>query len=325
MEGMTAFTTEAFFWYGSAGEDTPDNTAYQTADEQAIQQGQLSTTGQAYLADSRQMGVAQLTNISSASYATLPTVFNPTCGPGANPCNAQTLVAPDALVSAFGADLATTSAFDGTFPTSLGGTTMTLVDATNTSYPVQMYYVGPNQVNYYVPTNTQPGPATITVSSGDGTHTIGSVLVAPVAPGLFTANASGQGVASAVAICAGVCAGWPNRQADGQYFQDAFTCGGSAGCTPQPLGIGPSDTVVMEFFGTGFRHLSSPSALAVQIGGQSVPFQYAGAQGDTGLDQLNVQLPYSLAGSGQVNLVLSLQDTVDNVTVTSNTVTLNIE
>jgi uncharacterized protein (TIGR03437 family) len=325
MEGMTAFTTEAFFWYGSAGEDTPDDTAYQTADEQAIQQGQLSTTGQAYLADSRQMGVAQLTNISSASYATLPTVFNPTCGPGANPCNAQTLVAPDALVSAFGADLATTSAFDGTFPTSLGGTTMTLVDATNTSYPVQMYYVGPNQVNYYVPTNTQPGPATITVSSGDGTHTIGSVLVAPVAPGLFTANASGQGVASAVAICAGVCAGWPNRQADGQYFQDAFTCGGSAGCTPQPLGIGPSDTVVMEFFGTGFRHLSSPSALAVQIGGQSVPFQYAGAQGDTGLDQLNVQLPYSLAGSGQVNLVLSLQDTVDNVTVTSNTVTLNIE
>jgi hypothetical protein len=29
MEAMTAFTTEAFFWYGPAGEDTPDNTAYQ--------------------------------------------------------------------------------------------------------------------------------------------------------------------------------------------------------------------------------------------------------------------------------------------------------
>jgi uncharacterized protein (TIGR03437 family) len=63
----------------------------------------------------------------------------------------------------------------------------------------------------------------------------------------------------------------------------------------------------------------------VQINGQTVPFQYAGAQGDIGLDQLNVQLPYSLAGSGQVSLVLSMQDTVDNVTVTSNTVTLNIQ
>ena len=325
MESMTPFTTEAFFWYGPAGEDTPDNTAYQTADEQAIRQGQLSTTGQAYLADSGQMGVQRLTNISSASYATLPTVFNPTCGTATNPCNAQTLVAPDSLMSAFGADLATTYAVDGTFPTSLGGTTMTLVDATNTSYPVQMYFAGPNQVNYYVPGKVQPGPATITVSSGDGTRTAGTVLVAPVAPGLFTANASGQGAASALAICAGVCAGWPNRQANGQYFQDAFACAGSAGCTPQPLSIGASDTVVVEFFGTGFRHLSSSAALTVRINGQAVPFQYAGAQGDIGLDQLNVQLPYSLAGSGQVNLVLSVQDTVDNVTVTSNTVALNIQ
>jgi len=325
MESMTPFTTEAFFWYGPAGEDTPDNTNYRAADQQAIQQGQFSTTGQAYLADSRQMGVQRLTNISSASYATLPTVFNPTCGTGANPCNAQTLVAPDSLMSAFGADLATASTVDGTFPTSLGGTTMTLVDATNTSYPVRMYYAGTNQVNYYVPGNAQPGPATITVTSGDGTQTAGTVLVAPVAPGLFTANASGQGAASALAICAGVCAGWPNRQANGQCYQDAFACAGSAGCTPQPIGIGASDTVVMELFGTGFRHLSSPAALTVQINGQAVPFQYAGAQADIGLDQLNVQLPYSLAGSGQVNLVMSLQDTVNNVTVTSNTVTLNIQ
>ncbi|MGC9951572.1 MAG: hypothetical protein ABSF64_34910 [Bryobacteraceae bacterium] len=325
MEAMTAFTTEAFFFYGPAGEDTPDNTAYQSADEQAMQQGQLSTTGQAFLADSRQMGVQRLTNISSASYATLPTVFNPTCGAAANPCNPQTRVAPDSLMSAFGVDLATGSVLNGAFPTTLGGTTMTLVDATNTSYPVQMYYAGPSQVNYYVPGNAQPGPATVTVTSGDGTQTTGNVLVAPVAPGLFTANASGQGAASALAICAGVCTGWPNRQANGQYVQDAFTCSGSAGCAPQPLGMGSSDTVVVEFFGTGFRHISSPAALTVQINGQNVPYQYAGAQGDTGLDQLNVQLPNSLAGSGVVTLVVTVQDTVDNVTVTSNSVTLNIQ
>jgi uncharacterized protein (TIGR03437 family) len=324
MESMTPFTTEAFFWYGAAGEDTPDNATYHAAAEQAIQQGQFSSTGQAYLADIRQMAISRLTNISSASYATIPTVFNPTCGTGANPCNPQTIIAPDSLMSAFGADLATTSILNGNFPTNLDGTTMTLVDATNTSYPVQMYYAGPGQINYYVPSKAQPGPATVTVTSGDGTQTAGSVLIAPVAPGLFTANASGQGAASALAICAGVCAGWPNRQANGQYVQDAFACGG-AGCTPQPLGIGPSDAVVVEFFGTGFRHLSSSAALTIQINGQTVPFQYAGAQGDTGLDQLNVQLPNSLAGSGQVNLVMSLQDTADNVTVTSNTVTLNIQ
>jgi uncharacterized protein (TIGR03437 family) len=324
LEAMTAFTTEAFFYYGSASDATPDNTTYQAADEQAIQQGQLSSTGQAFLADAQQMGVQRIVDLSSASYATLPTVFDPTCGTPTNPCNPLALVAPDSLISAFGADLATGSALNGSFPTTLGGTTMTMVDSTNTSYPVQMYYAGPNQVNYYVPTMAQPGPAAISVTSADGTQTTGTVLVAPVAPGLFTANADGQGAAAALAICAGVCAGWPNPQANGQYFQDTFICS-SAGCTPQPLGMGPSDAVVVEFFGTGFRHISSPGALTVQINGQSVPYQYAGPQGDTGLDQLNVQLPNSLAGSGVVNFVLSVQDTVDNVTVTSNTVTLNIQ
>jgi hypothetical protein len=81
LEAMTAFTTEAFFYYGSASDATPDNTTYQTADGQAIQQGQLSSTGQAYLADSRQMGVQRLVDLSSASYATLPTVFNESLQP----------------------------------------------------------------------------------------------------------------------------------------------------------------------------------------------------------------------------------------------------
>jgi uncharacterized protein (TIGR03437 family) len=324
LESMTAFTTEAFFYYGTVATATPDNTTYKAADEQAIQQGQLSTTGQSYLTDSQQMAVKRLVNVSSASFATLPTVFNPTCGTGANICNPEALVAPDSLSSAFGTDLATTVAQNGTFPTKLGGTTATLVDSTNTSYPVQMHYVGPGQVNYYVPTNAQPGPATITITSGDGTQTAGTVLIAPVAPGLFTANSSGTGAASAIAVCVGVCAGWPNRQSNGQSFQYTFTCVGSAGCTTQPLSMAPSDTVIVEFFGTGFRHISSPAAFTVLINGHAEPYQYAGAQGDTGLDQLNVQLPHSLAGTGQVSVALSVQDTLNNVTVASNTVTLYV-
>ena len=324
MESITPFTTEAFFYYGTASDATPDNSTYQAADEQAIQQGQLTTTGQSYLADSQQMAVKRTISLSSASFATLPSVFNPNCGTATNPCNAQAIVAPDSLASVFGTDLGTTAIVDGTFPTKLGGTTMTLLDGTNTSYPVQMYYVSPTQVNYYVPSVAQPGPATITVTSGDGTQSTGSVLVAPVAPGLFTANSSGAGPAAALAICAGVCAGWPNRQTDGQYYQYTSTCS-AAGCVAAPISLAATDTVVVELFGTGVRHMSSASALTVEINGQAVPFQYAGAQGDTGLDQINVQLPHSLAGSGQVSLVLNLQDTVDNVLTVSNAVTLNIQ
>ena len=61
--------------------------------------------------------------------------------------------------------------------------------------------------------------------------------------------------------------------------------------------------------------------------------QFAGAQGQfTGEDQINVQLPHSLAGSGTVNLVLTIKvnqsalalyDT--DTTPSSNTITIDIE
>jgi uncharacterized protein (TIGR03437 family) len=58
------------------------------------------------------------------------------------------------------------------------------------------------------------------------------------------------------------------------------------------------------------RHASSLTAVTVQVGNLSLPAVYAGPQGQyPGLDQVNVQLPASLAGSGVVNVVVTTQDT----------------
>ena len=147
MEAVTPFTTQAFFYYyqGSTaqgtstyGYDQPLNSKYLSNAVLAIQSGQLTAMGQAYLGFRAQYGVPEATSISSASYATLPSVFLPNCGqPNTSTCNPHTVVSADQLVSAFGVDLAnSTSAVDGTFPTSLGGTTATIVDSSNTSYAV---------------------------------------------------------------------------------------------------------------------------------------------------------------------------------------------
>jgi uncharacterized protein (TIGR03437 family) len=54
--------------------------------------------------------------------------------------------------------------------------------------------------------------------------------------------------------------------------------------------------------------------VSVTIGKESVPVQYAGAQGQyEGFDQVNVQLPHSLAGAGTVNIVASADGTKANV------------
>ena len=335
MEAVTPFTTPAFFQYGTTGSDVPEDLSYDMAVATAIEQGQLTATGQAYQGDGHQVGIKVATSVSSATYATIASAFIPNCGSGSNPCNADATVAPDELVSAFGVNLATSSAPSPSakFPTTLGGTSVTLVDSSNTSYAVPLSYVSPTQVNYVVPSAAQPGAATLTVTSGDGTITTGVVLVSAINPGLYTANASGKGAPAGFAVCSGACAGWPNRQANGQYVQNLFSC--SAGsCTPQPISLGVStDTVALELFGTGIRHVASASAVTATINGQTLPVQFAGAQGQfTGEDQVNVVLPHSLAGSGTVSLILTatvsasvLPQWDTNTTPTTNTVTIDIE
>ncbi|MGA2132423.1 MAG: hypothetical protein ABSH50_09030 [Bryobacteraceae bacterium] len=311
MEAVTPFTTADYFYLGSVNADSPFNDTYISDALQAIQMGQLTATGQAFAKINQTYGVKQVVSLSSASYATISSVFTPDCGSATSPCDAQTVVAPDDLVSAFGADLATTAVLDGTFPTTLGGTTATLVDSSNTSYPVPMFFAAPTQVNYYVPSTVQPGPATLTIKSGDGTQTSGTVLVASVMPGIYTATANGQGAAAAEAIIV---------HADGsQSTQATFTCSSAVNCSPAPITLASTDALYIELYGTGIRHVSALANATATVAGQSVAVQYAGPSSYTGEDQVNIQIPQSLFNSGTVNLVL----TVDGQS--ANTVQLNLQ
>src|SRR5580658_2938156 len=122
LEAITVYTTEAFFAYGTSGSDKPSESSYVSTVLSAVQNGQLTTAGQAFLQAASQIAIPEVTSLSSASYASIPSVFTPNCGSSpTDPCDALTIVAPDELVSAFGADLATTTLGDGSFPTKLGG------------------------------------------------------------------------------------------------------------------------------------------------------------------------------------------------------------
>lgn len=311
MEAVTAFTTETFFSLGSAGYDKPFDQLYLNNALQALQTGELTSVAQAFQGFKTKSAVPQITSLSSASYATVPSVFNANCGSATDPCYARSVVAPDNLVSAFGTDLATTAQLDGSFPTNLAGTTATLVDSSKTSYAVPLFFVSPGQVNYFVPAKVKSGPATLTVKSADGAVTSGMVLVSNVMPGLYTAGQNGQGVAAAIAIIA--------HSDKSQTSQVTFTCSAGAGCVPSPISPASTDALYVEFYGTGIRHVSALSAVSVTVNGQSVPVQYAGASGYTGEDQVNIQIPASLFHSGTVNVIL----TADGQP--ANTVTLNLQ
>jgi hypothetical protein len=71
-----------------------------------------------------------------------------------------------------------------------------------------------------------------------------------------------------------------------------------------PVDLGaPSDTVMLRFYASGVRDASD---VHVRIAGQDVPVIYSGASGHfPGFDEVTVELPRSLAGMGDVDVVLT--------------------
>ena len=219
-------------------------------------------------------------------------------------------VAPDSLASLYGANLAPgiAQASAQPLPLALGGVTLSVTDAAGATRAAPLLYVSPVQINFVVPDGTAPGLATLLVAGQTFTAAIQSV-----APTLFSMNGAGSGVAAATAIV--VQAANPSLQSSVPVFQ----CAGSS-CASVPIVLGVDTSVYVSFFGTGIRNRSSLANVAVTINGIGVPVLYAGpAPGFTGLDQVNAGLVLSLRGSGESNVVL----TVDGQA--ANTVTINVQ
>lgn len=213
---------------------------------------------------------------------------------------AQT-IAPDSIVATFGTGISqsTASANSLPLPLTLNGVT---VMVNNLSAP--LLYVSPTQINYVVPTNVDPGVATVKVMSGGTEIANGTVTIETVSPSIFTILSSGKGVPAAQVT------------ADGVSFQPV----GNSDGTPRVLSVGTAAKPnFLVLYGTGLRRRSSMTNVRVMIGGVQAEVSFLGAHSRlVGVDQLNVKLPESLRGRGSVDVVV----TIDGKT--ANTVTINI-
>jgi uncharacterized protein (TIGR03437 family) len=236
--------------------------------------------------------VANVTSVSAASFA-----FGP--------------LAAEAISAAFGTNLSQNpvSATTIPLPTELDGTRV-LVNGVAAS----LFFVSPGQINYLVPAGTAPGNATVIVRRGTTDVAQGTVIIEPVAPALFTGNASGRGVAAAVLL---------RVKANGEQTFEPVAQLNAATNTIEavPIDLGPADDqVFLIIYGSGFRRRSSLSAVTTTIGGENAEVLFAGASPDfVGLDQANIRLPRSLVERGTADVIF----TVDGKT--ANTVTLNFK
>lgn len=254
----------------------------------------------------RQVGGADQRELA-AGYASGTVTVNPAVRSVANVSAASfaaSAIAPESIVAAFGTGLATEVRLAGglPLPTQLAGTRVKVKDSAGVERLAPLFFVAPNQINYLMPAGAPSGAATVTVTSGDGTISAGEAPIASVAPALFTANSSGQGVAAAVAL---------RVKPDGRQIFEPIAQFDPAQnrMVAIPIDLGPEgDQVFLILYGTGLRSRSSLSAVAASVGGVNSQVLYAGvAEGFVGLDQINLSLPRSLAGRGAVEVSLTVE------------------
>ncbi len=212
-----------------------------------------------------------------------------------NAAGGQAAIAPGSLASAYGQALGMVADTPAAPVTGLAGVTATLTDVAGATEPLALTYAGPSQVNFLVPAGVATGAATVKIGAVSGT-----VMVGATSPGLFALSASGTAAALAVRV--------PNGQTS-QTPVATFDCG-SGTCVSVPIAIDNQSTVYVSLYATGIR---GAATVTCTVGGMSVPVSYAGPQNTyPGLDQVNIAIPPALAGSGEVNVVVTADGTASN-------------
>ena len=217
-------------------------------------------------------------------------------------------IAPESIVAAFGSDLATVVKVCDTWPLplNLAGTSVSIHDAAGQDFDAPLFFVAPSQVNFYLPPQLAKGEATVTVTSGDGSLSVGAVNIVDYAPGLFAMNGNGSGVAAATAL---------RIRGSAYYFEvmARFDLETNQWVT-LPIEPGPSaDRLFVAFYGTGIRGRATLSEVTATLGGESVAVSYAGAQGNYyGVDQVNIEIPRELLGRGEMDFVLRINGQESN-------------
>jgi uncharacterized protein (TIGR03437 family) len=230
-------------------------------------------------------------------------------------------VAPDSIAASFGTALATTTELAATvpLPTTLAGTSVRVRDREGLEKVAQLFFVSPTQINFLIPAGLAGGPASVLVTNSNASSlSLSNITLSSGAPGLFSANADGRGIASGLAL---------RVRADGSlayedmvrfdFVQDRFV--------GVPISVGnANEQVFLVLFGTGLR--GSGNIVRATVGGKVAEVLYAGPQGGfAGLDQVNLRLDRDLGGRGTLDIVLTVASANPLIRdVTSNTVNVTV-
>ncbi len=218
-------------------------------------------------------------------------------------------LAADSLGSLFGTNLATEAKGAESLPlsTTLAGSSVFIKDVLGNEHLAKMLYASPTQINFQLPANLPAGAATIYAVSNGNIHSSSSINIVNINPGIFSADATGVGFAAAVV---------QRVKSDGEQTYENVARYDSAlnRWVAIPIDVSnPNEQVFLAIFGTGIRGRSSLANVSAIVGNTNVEVLYAGEQGFyAGVDQVNIRLPRSLSGSGEIAIAIGVDGLAAN-------------
>jgi uncharacterized protein (TIGR03437 family) len=182
-------------------------------------------------------------------------------------------------------------------PVHLAGIAVQVTDSRGVTRPAGILWAsaGWGQVNFVIPDESAIGPARMTVVRDDGSRTIANIAVTDTAPGLWT-GVSCRGPASGYVVTARA---------------PISTCE-SGDCRTIPVALPQSGTTRVVVRGSGFRHAVSAGAIHVTLAGIPVRVVAYGPTNEPGIDQITLEIPPSLRGAGEVDLICHIEGRVSN-------------
>jgi uncharacterized protein (TIGR03437 family) len=215
------------------------------------------------------------------------------------------------IISVFGNDLAAESVNASLLPLPLSLSDITNVSvwhpASGQTTLASIFYASPGQLNLLLPEYLlSEGAMRIDVHRRNGLISSGSFTVERLAPALFSAESNGAGIAAA---------NTQRIRANGeQQFDLVSMVDGTGKIVGKPIDLSVTgDRVYLLLYGVGTRLRNELQNVSCEIDGVSYPVEYAGPQGYfVGVDQINILLPNSLRGKGEVTVRLKVEAKVSN-------------
>jgi uncharacterized protein (TIGR03437 family) len=206
--------------------------------------------------------------------------------------------APSQYVSLFGSYLGDQQVLPGPgpLPSTLGGFSVGLTDSSGRTQAAGLYALLPAQLNVLFPASLATGPATMTVQQSGQTVMVEHVHIADPVPTLFAAYVNGATLALGQAL-------WLDAAGQQQWQSLVTQAGSQLQMATLPFSQS-AGTVTVALYGTG---LGTGESAVAYLGQQKLSVEYAGKQGTfAGLDQYNIEIPRSAAGTGPQTLSISV-------------------